>query len=102
MTWYPGNHNEALMGRSELVSNSNNNFVDNDKVNSVDAYVNMGKSYDYYKNKLSRNSIDNKGMDVKGFVHVAKIMVTPFGMENTIVCSLAMVTDYTSLLLLKL
>ncbi|WP_434303134.1 M4 family metallopeptidase [Clostridium botulinum] len=72
LTWYPGNHNEALMGRSELVSNSNNNFVDNDKVNSVDAYVNMGKSYDYYKNKLYRNSIDNKGMDVKGFVHVGK------------------------------
>ncbi|ENK0836841.1 peptidase M4 family protein [Clostridium botulinum] len=72
LTWYPGNHNEALMSRSELVSNYNNNFVDNDKVNSVDAYVNMGKSYDYYKNKLSRNSIDNKGMDVKGFVHVGK------------------------------
>ncbi|NFM77730.1 peptidase M4 family protein [Clostridium botulinum] len=78
LTWYPGNHNEALMGRSELVSNSNNNFVDNDKVNSVDAYVNMGKSYDYYKNKLSRNSIDNKGMDVKGFVHVDKNLGNAF------------------------
>ncbi|EQB4337174.1 M4 family metallopeptidase, partial [Clostridium botulinum] len=72
LTRYPGQHNEALMSRSELVSNYNNNFITNDQVNSVDAYVNMGKSYDYYKNKLSRNSIDNKGMDVKGFVHVGK------------------------------
>ncbi len=69
---YPERHNEALMNRSELISNYNNSFVSNDKVNSVDAYVNISKSYDYYKNKLSRNSIDNKGMDVKGFVHVDK------------------------------
>ncbi len=38
----------------------------------------MAKSYDYYKNKLSRNSIDNKGMDVKGFVHVDKNLGNAF------------------------
>ncbi|MBY6756817.1 M4 family metallopeptidase [Clostridium botulinum] len=68
--YYYGRHNQMLLNRSELVSNYNNNFVNNNQVNSVDAYVNMGKSYDYYKNKLSRNSIDNRGMNVKGFVHV--------------------------------
>ncbi|WP_434296493.1 M4 family metallopeptidase [Clostridium sporogenes] len=73
-----GHHNEELMRRSELVSNSNNNFVDNDQVNSVDAYANMAKSYDYYKNKLSRNSIDNKGMNIKGFVHIGKRYANAF------------------------
>ncbi|EDT86283.1 peptidase M4 family protein [Clostridium botulinum] len=68
--YYYGRHDQMLLNRSELVSNYNNNFVNNNQVNSVDAYVNMGKSYDYYKNKLSRNSIDNRGMNVKGFVHV--------------------------------
>ncbi len=73
-----GGHNEELMRRSELVSNSNNNFVDDDQVNSVDAYTNMAKSYDYYKNKLSRNSLDNKGMNVKGFVHFGKNLGNAF------------------------
>ncbi|ACQ54777.1 M4 family metallopeptidase [Clostridium botulinum] len=68
--YYYGRHNQMLLDRSELVSNYNNNFANNNQVNSVDAYVNMGKSYDYYKNKLSRNSIDNRGMNIKGFVHV--------------------------------
>ncbi|WP_434303133.1 M4 family metallopeptidase [Clostridium botulinum] len=73
-----GGHNEELMRRSELVSNSNNNFVDDNQVNSVDAYANMAKSYDYYKNKLSRNSLDNKGMDIKGFVHFDKNLGNAF------------------------
>ncbi|WP_242825313.1 M4 family metallopeptidase, partial [Clostridium sporogenes] len=69
--YYGGpNYKQKLMSKSELVSNENNNFINDNQVNSVDAYVNTTKTYDYYKNKLNRNSIDNKGMNVNGFVHV--------------------------------
>ncbi|NFD31952.1 M4 family peptidase [Clostridium botulinum] len=66
------NYKQILMSKSELISNYNNNFIADNQVNSVDAYVNTNKTYDYYKNKLNRNSIDNKGMNVNGFVHVGK------------------------------
>ncbi len=39
--YYYGRHNQMLLDRSELVSNYNNNFANNNQVNSVDAYVNM-------------------------------------------------------------
>ncbi|MCW6109613.1 M4 family metallopeptidase [Clostridium sporogenes] len=71
-------YKQRLMSQSELVSNSNNNFINDNQVNSVDAYVNTAKTYDYYKNKLSRNSIDNKGMNVNGFVHVDKNLGNAF------------------------
>ncbi|APQ78093.1 M4 family metallopeptidase [Clostridium botulinum] len=64
------NYKQMLMSKSELISNHNNNFIADNQVNSVDAYVNTNKTYDYYKNKLNRNSIDNKGMNINGFVHV--------------------------------
>ncbi|MGO5076067.1 M4 family metallopeptidase [Clostridium sporogenes] len=71
--YYGGpNYKQKLMSKSELVSNQNNNFTNDNQVNSVDAYVNTTKTYDYYKNKLNRNSIDNNGMNVNGFVHVGK------------------------------
>ncbi|ACA54677.1 M4 family metallopeptidase [Clostridium botulinum] len=66
------NYKQILMSKSELISNYNNNFIANNQVNSVDAYVNTNKTYDYYKNKLNRNSIDNKGMNINGFVHVGR------------------------------
>ncbi|KGO13336.1 M4 family metallopeptidase [Clostridium botulinum] len=66
------NYKQILMSKSELISNYNNNFIADNQVNSVDAYVNTNKTYDYYKNKLNRNSIDNKGMNINGFVHVGK------------------------------
>ncbi|WP_434283833.1 M4 family metallopeptidase [Clostridium botulinum] len=66
------NYKQILMSKSELISNYNNNFIADNQVNSVDAYVNTNKTYDYYKNKLNRNSIDNKGMNINGFVHVGR------------------------------
>ncbi|NFD78716.1 M4 family metallopeptidase [Clostridium botulinum] len=66
------NYKQILMSKSELISNYNNNFIANNQVNSVDAYVNTNKTYDYYKNKLNRDSIDNKGMNINGFVHVGR------------------------------
>ncbi|NFB58058.1 M4 family peptidase [Clostridium botulinum] len=66
------NYKQILMSKSELISNYNNNFIADNQVNSVDAYVNTNKTYDYYKNKLNRNSIDNKGMNINGFIHVGR------------------------------
>ncbi len=90
------------MSKSELISNYNNNFIANNQVNSVDAYVNTNKTYDYYKNKLNRNSIDNKGMNINGFVHVGRNYGNAFGTVHMMGCSLAMATEYTSLLLQNL
>ncbi|WP_251859720.1 M4 family metallopeptidase [Clostridium sp. Marseille-Q2269] len=61
-----------ILQYSNLVENNNNNFIDDKHVSAVDAHVNLGKTYDYYKSKLNRNSIDNKGMNVEGFVHVGQ------------------------------
>ncbi|MGO5076068.1 M4 family metallopeptidase [Clostridium sporogenes] len=61
-----------ILRHSNLVENNNNNFTNDDQVTAVDAYVNLSKTYDYYKNKLNRNSIDDKGMNVEGFVHAGK------------------------------
>ncbi|WP_061342311.1 M4 family metallopeptidase [Clostridium botulinum] len=72
------NYKQILMSKSELISNYNNNFIADNQVNSVDAYVNTNKTYDYYKNKLNRNSIDNKGMNIKGFVHFDKNLGNAF------------------------
>ncbi|NFA62289.1 M4 family metallopeptidase [Clostridium sporogenes] len=71
--YYGGPHyKQRLLSKSELVSNQSNNFVNANQANSIDAYVNMGKTYDYYKNNLNRNSIDGNGMNVNGFVHIGK------------------------------
>lgn len=61
-----------ILRRSNLVDNNNNKFTDDKHVVAVDGYVNLSKTYDYYKNKLNRNSIDNKGMNVEGFIHAGK------------------------------
>ncbi len=34
----------------------------------MDTYINLEKTYDYYKDKFNRNSIDNKGTKVEAFV----------------------------------
>ncbi len=39
---------------------------------AVDGYVNLSKTYDYYKDKFNRNSIDDKGMNVEGFIHAGR------------------------------
>ncbi|WP_195923415.1 M4 family metallopeptidase [Clostridium tepidum] len=61
-----------ILSLSNLVENNNNKFTENKHVVAVDGYVNLSKTYDYYKNKFNRNSIDNKGMNVEGFIHAGK------------------------------
>ncbi|EPY2273057.1 M4 family metallopeptidase [Clostridium sporogenes] len=61
-----------ILRRSNLVENNNSNFTDDNQVTAVDAYVNLSKTYDYYKDKFNRNSIDKKGMNVEGFIHAGK------------------------------
>ncbi|ENK0836844.1 peptidase M4 family protein [Clostridium botulinum] len=61
-----------ILRQSNLVENNNNKFTDDKHVVAVDGYVNLSKTYDYYKNKFNRNSIDNKGMNVEGFIHAGK------------------------------
>ncbi|MBD5639533.1 peptidase M4 family protein [Clostridium botulinum] len=61
-----------ILKQSNLVENNNNKFTDDKHVVAVDGYVNLSKTYDYYKNKFNRNSIDNKGMNVEGFIHAGK------------------------------
>ncbi|APH13493.1 thermolysin metallopeptidase, catalytic domain protein [Clostridium sporogenes] len=61
-----------ILRQSNLVENNNNKFTDDKHVVAVDGYVNLSKTYDYYKNKFNRNSIDNKGMNVEGFIHAGR------------------------------
>ncbi len=63
---------DRILRRSTLVENNNNKFTEDKHVTAVDGYVNLSKTYDYYKNKLNRNSIDNKGMNVEGFIHTGE------------------------------
>lgn len=53
-----------------LMSDDDNKFIDAAQIAGVDAYINFSKVYDYYRDILNRNSIDNNGMDIEGFVHV--------------------------------
>ncbi|APF25642.1 thermolysin metallopeptidase, catalytic domain protein [Clostridium sporogenes] len=61
-----------ILSQSNLVENNNNNFTENKHVVAVDGYVNLSKTYDYYKDKFNRNSIDDKGMNVEGFIHAGR------------------------------
>ncbi|QGQ99602.1 hypothetical protein EHS13_34440 [Paenibacillus psychroresistens] len=45
-------------------------FTDSD---AVDAHYNAGLVYDYYRDKLNRNSIDDNGMDILSYVNVGAI-----------------------------
>ncbi|EJO5346589.1 peptidase M4 family protein [Clostridium botulinum] len=63
---------DYILRRSTLVENNSNNFTEDKYVTAIDGYVNLSKTYDYYKNKFNRNSIDNKGMNVEGFIHTGK------------------------------
>ncbi|KAJ6081425.1 thermolysin metallopeptidase [Penicillium canescens] len=41
--------------------------------NANECYVGLGKSYDFYFNFFQRNSIDDKGMKLVGFVHAGDL-----------------------------
>ncbi|OPD38132.1 peptidase M4 [Clostridium botulinum] len=60
---------DRILRHSTLVENNSNKFTSDEHVTAVDGYVNLSKTYDYYKNKFNRNSIDNNGMNVEGFIH---------------------------------
>ncbi|PIH00593.1 M4 family metallopeptidase [Clostridium combesii] len=59
----------SILKASKLVENNSNEFTDDKHIIAVDTYINLEKTYDYYKNKFNRNSIDNKGMNVEAFIH---------------------------------
>jgi Zn-dependent metalloprotease len=63
------NKNTDLTNTSNPGPVSSNNNQWNDAV-SVSAHVNMGKSYQYFKDNHSRNSIDNAGMTIFAIIHV--------------------------------
>ncbi|AVQ45280.1 M4 family metallopeptidase [Clostridium botulinum] len=63
---------DYILRRSTLVENNSNKFTEDKHVTAVDGYVNLSKTYDYYKNKFNRNSLDNKGMNVEGFIHTGR------------------------------
>ncbi|WP_407301490.1 M4 family metallopeptidase [Clostridium botulinum] len=65
---YIGYTKSDLLRASSLVENNSNEFTDDKHIIAVDTYINLGKTYDYYKDKFNRNSIDNKGMKVEAFV----------------------------------
>lgn len=59
---------DASTGRipGTLMSSDNNTW--NDPA-AVSALVNIGKTYDYYKNKFSRNSYDDRGASIVASIH---------------------------------
>ncbi|GAA0740728.1 M4 family metallopeptidase [Clostridium oceanicum] len=61
-----------ILGASNLVEDTDNRFTNKEQTTAVDGYVNLSKTYDYYKDKLNRHSIDNKDMNVEGFVHAGE------------------------------
>ncbi|GAA0063266.1 M4 family metallopeptidase [Clostridium sp. CTA-1] len=65
---YIGYTKSDLLRASSLVENNSSEFTDDKHIIAVDTYINLGKTYDYYKDKFNRNSIDNKGMKVEAFV----------------------------------
>jgi len=52
-----------------VVSNSTNTFNETKHKSAVDTMVNLGISYDYFKNVHGRNSYDNAGKAINGSVH---------------------------------
>lgn len=57
-------------GHTGIEVESKNKFFD-DKA-AIDAHVNAGKVYDYYKNTFNRNSFDDKGAKLISSVHVGE------------------------------
>ncbi|KAJ5901532.1 hypothetical protein N7495_002060 [Penicillium taxi] len=41
--------------------------------NANECYIGLGKTFDFFFNFFKRNSIDNKGMDLNGFVHAGDL-----------------------------
>ncbi|OQP93192.1 peptidase M4 [Clostridium sporogenes] len=72
----------SLLETSNLIENNNNEFIDDKHIIAIDTYINLEKTYDYYKNKFNRNSIDNKGMNVEGFIHFGKKYVCADWIED--------------------
>lgn len=68
-----------------LMYDTDNKLDSNTFKPAVDAHKYAGHVYDYYKNKFGRNSIDNKGMDIKSSVHYGRNYVNAFWNNNQIV-----------------
>ncbi len=78
----------SLLETSNLIENNNNEFIDDKHIIAIDTYINLEKTYDYYKNKFNRNSIDNKGMNVEGFIHFGENMCVLIGLKILVPYSL--------------
>jgi bacillolysin/thermolysin len=64
---YTANYGTALPGT--LLTDADNVWTDRA---AVDAHYYAGKTYDYYYNKLGRNSFDNRGATMKSTVHYSR------------------------------
>lgn len=50
-----------------------------------ECYIGFKKTYDFYSNFFNRNSIDNRGLKLEGFVHFGKKYLNAFWIENKMV-----------------
>ncbi|UWE04114.1 M4 family metallopeptidase [Laceyella sacchari] len=64
---YTANYGTALPGT--LLTDADNVWTDRA---AVDAHYYAGKTYDFYYNKLGRNSFDNRGATLKSTVHYSR------------------------------
>ncbi len=66
----------------DLLYDTNNKLTEEKFKSAVDAHKYAGYVYDYYKNNFGRDSIDDRGMDIKSSVHYGKNYVNAFWFNN--------------------
>lgn len=70
------NSREDHLPRNEILLNEGDELLTNveDPTNNAnECYIGLGKSYDFYFNFFQRNSMDNRGMKLDGFVHAGDL-----------------------------
>jgi len=63
------NANSGIYYPAPLISDTDTNFNSEEQKAGVDAHYYAGITYDFYKNVLGRNSLDNAGTDIRCTVH---------------------------------
>ncbi|GAA0737414.1 M4 family metallopeptidase [Clostridium oceanicum] len=64
------NHINDYSIPGKVITDDDNNFDGESQKSAVSAHINIGRVYDYYNKELGRDSIDGKGMDLRGCVHL--------------------------------
>ncbi|RDC63932.1 Thermolysin [Adhaeribacter pallidiroseus] len=64
------------------IDNNWNNVNTNLDQFATDAYWGQEKTYDYYRNRFNRNSINNQGYLLRGYVHAN--LVSMYGIPNNV------------------